>query len=67
MGGVAGNVKVMLPSEMLNVSSESACAMRGRVKAEARRARVKREFLMESDPLRSNCGIRMRPSKGGVK
>jgi hypothetical protein len=48
-GGEAGREKVVVvPLPMRTKSSMvSAWALRGRVQAEARRARVKREFLME--------------------
>jgi hypothetical protein len=45
----------------------SAWAVRGRVKAEARRAKVKRALRIEEFPSFAFCGLRMRPSGGGVK
>jgi hypothetical protein len=50
----------------VNWSMASACAVKGRVKAEARRVRVKRALRIVGFPS-FNLGFRMRPSGGGVK
>lgn len=54
-----------LPVSMKS-STASAWAVRGSVKADVRRASVKRALRIVGS-LRSICGIRMRPSGGGVK
>ena len=71
-GGEAGREKVMLlpPPVMTKSSMVSAWAVRGRVKAEARRARGKRALRILGFPSFDSVDsgwIRMRPSGGGVK